>query len=59
MYDEQKHPIDLTEEAIATNRDALLGIVAWLFTMLGLEERSNRALPRMQGNRLKIIWLGW
>jgi hypothetical protein len=47
MYDEQKHPIDLTEEAIATNRDALLGIVAWLFTMLGLEERSNRALPRM------------
>jgi hypothetical protein len=47
MYSEHKHSIDLTEEAIATNRDALLGIVAWLFTMLGLEERSNRALPRM------------
>jgi hypothetical protein len=47
MYDEQKHTIDLTEEAIATNRDALLGIVAWLFTMLGLEERRTTTLPRM------------
>jgi hypothetical protein len=47
MFEEQKHGIDLTEEAIATNRDALLGIVAWLFSVLGLTEGSTRALPRM------------
>jgi hypothetical protein len=47
MYSEQKYSTDLTEEVIACNRDALLGIVAWLFTMLGLTEGSTTTLPRM------------
>jgi hypothetical protein len=45
IFGEQKHSVDLTEEAIATNRDALLGILAWLVSMLGLE--AGKVLPRM------------
>jgi hypothetical protein len=47
MYVEQKDSDGLTEEAIACNRDALLGILAWLFNLLGLEGNGGNALPRM------------